>query len=953
MQSTKGESPLPAFICLLILAVVCFHVNGFFVKNCKVVGSLRDSDTLKVLCSKKGLSAVPENLPFRARVLDISKNNISTVNKTNLVNLFFLTKLNMSHNQIKVVEEDAFKNLAALQQLNLGYNKITMIPDRLFWNLSKLTYLRLDQNQITRISPSAFIFLTSLVTLNLSGNSLQRIEELQPLFTLSHLKDLCIRSNGFSIFQTTEVSNVSLKLKTLDLSQNPLKVFKITSNIFPDLEKLDLAFIHGSMEWDVKDKMYFSNVKKLNLNGIQMTPKELKILLQAFSPPLNTLKLEQIGEEKVKTLLKPACMLNSPRQLQLRFNNISCISEKDLQFCANVTDLDFSDNLVENVTIHTFRSMAKLKILKLSHNKLKAVPKAIRNISSLEILQISYNNITKITRLDFLNLKKLLKLAIYRNNLQVLENSAFQDLKSLRYLIMTSNKLLNINGNFWQGLGKLQYLQLASNKLSGICKGDFRYLVNLTRLELDDNQIQNIEIGSFDELIRLEFLNLQSNKITQMSISASVFSGLKSLLTLQLNNNYIFYSSQRPLKEPLFTSLSSLESLSIYNQGHKGMMNIPSNFLRGLKSLKGFMAKNLNINSLHPHTFSPTPNLTFLDLSRNEPLSISSKVFLPIQRLTQLNMRKTGLRSVDFLMQANLTEIQVLNMQRNALSFINTTVLASLPKLVDLGLEGNDFSCDCTNAGFIKWARSNNNTQVLDADQFKCNFPSKFRGKKLMDLDIDYCVVDIEIFCFISTTILVLLTLIGALLYHLLKWRVVNAYYTFLAFLYDSKHQRKRKTHSFSYDAFISYNIHDELWVMSELLPQLEGEQGWRLCLHHRDFQPGKPILENIVDSIYGSRKTICVISRHYLESEWCSSEIQVASFRIFDEKKDVLILVFLEDIPMHQLSPYHRMRRLIKKRTYLSWPKSGKDTRVFWQKLRVALETRGPFEEESLILCI
>lgn len=35
--------------------------------------------------------------------------------------------------------------------------------------------------------------------------------------------------------------------------------------------------------------------------------------------------------------------------------------------------------------------------------------------------------------------------------------------------------------------------------------------------------------------------------------------------------------------------------------------------------------------------------------------------------------------------------------------------------------------------------------------------------------------------------------------------------------------------------------------------------------------------MENITDAIYGSRKTICVISRRYLESEWCSREIQVA----------------------------------------------------------------------------
>lgn len=39
----------------------------------------------------------------------------------------------------------------------------------------------------------------------------------------------------------------------------------------------------------------------------------------------------------------------------------------------------------------------------------------------------------------------------------------------------------------------------------------------------------------------------------------------------------------------------------------------------------------------------------------------------------------------------------------------------------------------------------------------------------------------------------------------------------------------------------------------------------------------GKPIMENITDAIYNSRKTICVISRSYLQSEWCSREIQVA----------------------------------------------------------------------------
>ncbi|MEQ2182613.1 hypothetical protein GOODEAATRI_024138, partial [Goodea atripinnis] len=111
-----------------------------------------------------------------------------------------------------------------------------------------------------------------------------------------------------------------------------------------------------------------------------------------------------------------------------------------------------------------------------------------------------------------------------------------------------------------------------------------------------------------------------------------------------------------------------------------------------------------------------------------------------------------------------------------------------------------------------------------------------------------------------------------------------------------------------------------------------------------------KPITDNITDAIYGSRKTICVISRRYLESEWCSREVQIASFRLFDEQRDVLILVFLEDIPTYLLSPFHRMRKLVKKQTYLSWPRAADHPEVFWEKLRKALETRNDPSEDNVL---
>lgn len=76
-----------------------------------------------------------------------------------------------------------------------------------------------------------------------------------------------------------------------------------------------------------------------------------------------------------------------------------------------------------------------------------------------------------------------------------------------------------------------------------------------------------------------------------------------------------------------------------------------------------------------------------------------------------------------------------------------------------------------------------------------------------------------------------------------------------------------------------------------------------------------------------------------------------IFSFRLFDEQKDILILVFLEDIPSYLLSPYHRMRKMLKKKTYLSWPRAAENSS--WEKLRQALETSENPEAELLLLTV
>ena len=50
---------------------------------------------------------------------------------------------------------------------------------------------------------------------------------------------------------------------------------------------------------------------------------------------------------------------------------------------------------------------------------------------------------------------------------------------------------------------------------------------------------------------------------------------------------------------------------------------------------------------------------------------------------------------------------------------------------------------------------------------------------------------------------------------------------------------------------------------------------GARLCLHHRDFAPGKTIFENIVYSLEMSKSCVIILSKDYAKSEWCRFEAQ------------------------------------------------------------------------------
>ena len=71
-------------------------------------------------------------------------------------------------------------------------------------------------------------------------------------------------------------------------------------------------------------------------------------------------------------------------------------------------------------------------------------------------------------------------------------------------------------------------------------------------------------------------------------------------------------------------------------------------------------------------------------------------------------------------------------------------------------------------------------------------------------------------------------------------------------------------------------------WIVLSKTEWIEPRMGARLCLHHRDFAPGKTIFENIVYSLEMSKSCVIVLSKDYAKSDWCRFEAQGGTATLF-----------------------------------------------------------------------
>uniref|UniRef100_A0A1A7XAD6 TIR domain-containing protein n=1 Tax=Iconisemion striatum TaxID=60296 RepID=A0A1A7XAD6_9TELE len=927
-MATTGPLPPPFAVGLLCFLCLINSSLTYSLKNCSIIYQEIPSAEIALDCAGRKLVTIPDDLPRHAVTLQLGENLLEKIIKGSFCDMSKLRFLNVTSNKVAHVEDGSFTDLVSLKTLDMSNNNLTSLTRDMFQGLSNLTELDLSGNNVQFIHSSALQPLISLQTLDLNDNGLQQVASIQPILQLPQIQTLSLTCNNFSSFETKDLPlNLSSSLKVLGVSSLKLETFSITTPIFPYLQKLELSVCGRSSElqWDIPDKALLRNITHLYLTHPVLSFEDFQTVIQSFES-LSHLRLGDLDFER--GLLTTICQIQTLRKLDLFYDDLTSLST---EACSQLTEIDLTLNTISELPKGTFQSMKHLRSLNVSLNSLTTIPYDVRSMDSLEVLNLNANLISELTCEDFEQTTHLAELSLNNNKIVKLERCVFENLSNLKLLDVSNNDLQTFGDTFLTSLQKLEVLDMSRNVLTIVRICDFQDALK----QLDVKTLFFGRENSSSELNNLESLAIQFIMCHDDNASESL----------------------RSTSQDDFIHLKSMKSFTVScsnaDEGFNSFKAKASSFwpltylLRAMEHLDTF--RGVHVHASHEDTFQFNSQLKSLTLAKTDLSDLNSKFFLSVPNLQILDLSDNNIESLEFLVQAELYALRYLKLSDNEINVINETVFTSLPSLTYLDLSNNPFSCECSNSGFIQWVKDNKQTQVVNAHQYKCSFPVDKRGTFLLDFDFHPCLDDGGFFLFISSSCLVVLTLLTSFIYHFLKWKLVYTYHLFLAFLYDSWKGKKGDPHQF--DAFVSYNVHDEDWVYREMLPALEGEQGWRLCLHHRDFQPGKPIIENITDAIYGSRKTICVVSRHYLQSEWCSREIQMASFRLFDEQKDVLILLFLEEIPPHHLSPHYRMRKLVKKRTYLSWPQAAQHPGVFWQNVQRALQTGDKVTENTDLL--
>ncbi|XVF79478.1 hypothetical protein PTKIN_Ptkin14bG0225800 [Pterospermum kingtungense] len=569
-------------------------------------------------------------------------------------------------------------NLSQLVQLDLSMNHFTGEIPFTLTNLTRLKYLGIDRNQLEGPIPDEVNAFPNLKTLVLSSNFLNGTIP-SWLYTISSIKSIHLEDNQLTghiqqfhgkaleviylwnnRLQGPVPSSISqlVNLYWLDLSSNNLSgivEFGLFSNL-QKLQHLDVSYNHLSFNSTTSTADYVLP-DLLHLYLASCNINEFPKLLRGSEKLIDLdLSNNRIHGEIPKWMWGVA--KDSLRYLNLSANFLTEVEQLPWR---NIEIIDLGSNLIQG---NLLVLPPKTSIFFISNNSLSGeIPGLICNVSSIEILDLSRNNLGGIIPQCFGNLSKGISMLNLRmNKFHGTIPSTFTEGCQLKNLNLNGNQLegpisrsiLNctgmevldlgnnkINDTFphWLGsLPELQVLVLKSNQLHGSIQG------NLHNHSFSKLQIFDLSSNDFTGYLPTEYI---TNFMAMMNLR-----GNESLRYMGYEHNsdqasvFYTYSIHLDVKglerefQKIFTMLTSIDLSNNQFQGE-----IPTVIGR-LNSLIGLNLSHNNLSGSIPPSMGNLTSLEWLDLSWNNLVGKIPEQLVRLTSLSFLNLSENHLHGM-------------------------------------------------------------------------------------------------------------------------------------------------------------------------------------------------------------------------------------------------------------------------------------------------------------------
>ncbi|XP_076844481.1 toll-like receptor 18 [Brachyhypopomus gauderio] len=746
---------------------------------------------------------------------------------------------------------------------------------------ASLEQVDLSYNFIQVVQNTDFVGLPLLRVLLLQYNNISVIEHEAFQGNLL-LEDLNIFNNSLTAIPSKALSSLR-RLKRLDMSNNLYTVTAL-GDVFSNFRDLKVLSIGGPLVRFLKngDLDVLQNLS-LEMFAIK-TGSSLGVYEQGYLKNIKTKNMWFDVAVDNRTHALPMILkdlANKTFQV-LRFRNIF-----EFKYYSGKEDIFYGLQYINSQQLVFYRGKFNEELLRMALVNLQKSP-----IKVLQLLFIDFARSQ--TFVDSDQGSSVTNLAL---DMMVLSDISNPDILRFDWRFTWFNKIRHLrihNVNFnsvpcdaWREMGGVEILDISNNQLK-------------------NSHLFNHQCDYSERLPSLHTFNLSYNQLTSLSFFASLAGEFKRLQTIDISHNKLGTEGNKIC----YWKQNITKVIANHN-------NMVIDSFQCLPVTVWYLdLSSCNLDQLDMNYFKKAINLTELHLSNNKIKFIPS-----------------GWKSY---------KLKSLSLDGNSFGIISMSSFKGMPGLEQLRAGNNPYHCTCELHAFIQETTVQGKVSITDwPENYMCYHPENLLNTMISHYFPGRVACDVRLIVVISVITTAAILLFVMLLCYVLNvpW-YTKATYQIIRAKYRAHKEGSTLSVDYGFHAFISYSHSDAEWVREQLLSHLENSQPpYRICIHERDFMPGKWIIDNIIQNIENSRKVIFVLSRHFVNSEWCNYELYFAQQRAIGKTFSDVILVVKEPIDPNTLpSKYCKLKKMLSTKTYLEWPQHPKQQAFFWAQLKSVL---------------